>query len=324
MDFRLAKGLASPERAVKARRVGTRQEAAHEWSLEIVMAPDRQALLRGIAADLKRLIASGGSQHAVAQLSSYVAMIAVSNGDSELARRWWSRAQRAAADASGDSGLSAYVAGRHAVEGIYGLYAPAQALSLADDALAVTRAPCAGKMFALGTRAMALAMLGRTREGREALAGVEAAFERLPRDVTREKVAAGGWAEQRLHHTRSYCGMYGVDGGERARRGAAAVRRRPLARPGADQAAPRCIRGRRTRRCGNPLSTQRRSAQRSVRPADRCSRSRSASASAARGPLSFVRCWPAPEEPKRPRFVPTQQQRSNITMRNAGAPRLTG
>jgi hypothetical protein len=37
------------------------------------------------------------------------------------------------------------------------------------------------------------------------------------RDVTREKVAAGGWAEQRLHHTRSYCEMYGVDGGERAR-----------------------------------------------------------------------------------------------------------
>jgi hypothetical protein len=113
--------------------------------------------------------------------------------------------------------LAAYVAGQHAVQGLYGLHGPARTLGVADDALAITRAPCAGRMSALGARALALSMLGRKREAREAIADVEAAFERLPRDITREKIAGGGWAEERLHHTRSYCAMYEIDGGERAR-----------------------------------------------------------------------------------------------------------
>jgi hypothetical protein len=212
----LAVVLFGPEAAARALSEADAEQIAHQWSIEIATAPDRQALLPGLAADLKRLVASGGSQRAIAQLSSYVAMIAVSSGDAALARRWWLRARRAAA-AAGDPQLTAYVAGKHAVQGIYGLYAPRQALALADDALAITRAPCAGRMAALGARAQALAMLGRKREARAAIASVEKAFERLPRDVTREKIGAGGWAEERLHHTRSYCAMYGGDGGESAR-----------------------------------------------------------------------------------------------------------
>lgn len=212
----LAVVLFGPEAAARAISEADAERIAHEWSFEIATAPDRRALLPGLAADLKRLAASGGSQRAIAQLSSYVAMIAASSGDSEVARRWWLRARRAA-DASGDSQLTAYVAGQRAVQGIYGLYSPAQALALANGALAVTSAPCAGNMSALGARAQALAMLGRKREAREAIAGAEAAFERLPREVTREKIAAGGWAEERLHHMRSYCAMYGGEGGEGAR-----------------------------------------------------------------------------------------------------------
>jgi hypothetical protein len=211
----LAVVLFGPEAAARALSHADAERLAHEWSIEIATAPDRRALLPGLTADLKRLIASGGSQRAVAQLSSYVAAIAVSSGDSALARRWWLRARRAA-DAAGDSHLTAYVAGQRAVQSIYGLYAPTQTLALADDALAVTSAPCAGRMEALAARAQALAMLGRTREARDTLASLEKAFERLPRDVAREKVAASGWAEQRLHHTRSYCAMYGVQGGESA------------------------------------------------------------------------------------------------------------
>jgi transcriptional regulator with XRE-family HTH domain len=198
----LAVVLLGPDAAARAISEADAERIAHEWSLEIATAPDRRALLPGLAADLKRIVASGGSQRAVAQLSSYVAMIAVSSGESELAGRWWFRARRSA-DAAGDSHLSAYVAGQHAVQGIYGLYGPAKTLVLADDALAVTRVPCAGRMSALGARALALAMLGRKREAREAIAAVEVAFERLPRDITREKIAGGGWAEERLHHTRS-------------------------------------------------------------------------------------------------------------------------
>jgi transcriptional regulator with XRE-family HTH domain len=212
----LAVVLLGPEAAARALSEADAERIAHEWSIEIATAPDRRALLPGLAADLKRLVASGSSQHAVAQLSSYVAMIAVSSGDAALARRWWLRARRAA-DAAGDPHLTAYVAGQHAVQGIYGLYAPAQALRLADDALAITRAPCAGGMSALGARALALSMLGRKRDARAAIADVEKAFERLPRDITRNKIAAGGWAEERLHHTRSYCAMYGGDGGDSAR-----------------------------------------------------------------------------------------------------------
>jgi hypothetical protein len=77
-------------------RTGDRLPVGHEWSIEIATAPDRRALLPGLAADLKRLVASGRSPRAVAQLSSYVAMIATSSGDTALARRWWRRAHRAA------------------------------------------------------------------------------------------------------------------------------------------------------------------------------------------------------------------------------------
>jgi transcriptional regulator with XRE-family HTH domain len=207
--------LFGPDAASRARKDDW-DRIAYEWSRELLVAPDRQALLPGLAADLKRLGVNGGPQRAIAQLSSYVAMIATSGGDVALAQRWWLRARRAA-DAQGDSHLTAYVAGQHAVHAHYG-GAPAQALALADDALAATSAPCAGRMHALSASAKALAVLGRKREARAALNAAEATFERLPRDITREKISVGGWAEERLHHTRSYVAAFGgVGDGEHAR-----------------------------------------------------------------------------------------------------------
>lgn len=216
----LAVVLLGPEAAARA---GTDdwERIAHAWSYELATAPDVQALLPGLAADLRRLSARGGPQRAIAQLSSYVAGIAVSGGDHDLARRWWRRA-RTAARATGDGHLMAYVSGQQAVQCLYGAYTPASALTLADEALAATAAPCAGRMKALGARAQALAMLRRTREAHEGLAALERTFERLPRDVTREKVSSLGWSEQRLHHTKSYCGMF-VGGGEEAREQALAL-----------------------------------------------------------------------------------------------------
>jgi hypothetical protein len=76
-------------------------------------------------------------------------------------------------------------------------------------------------MNALTARAKALAVLGRKRESRAALNAAQAAFERLPRDITREKISVTGWAEERLHHTRSYAAAFGgVVDGEPARRAA--------------------------------------------------------------------------------------------------------
>jgi hypothetical protein len=84
--------------------------------------------------------------------------------------------------------------------------------------MTVTGTPCPGRMHALSARSKALAVLGRKHEAQAALEAAEAAFERLPRDITREKTSVGGWAEERLHHTRSYVAAFGgVGDGESAR-----------------------------------------------------------------------------------------------------------
>jgi hypothetical protein len=88
----------------------------------------------------------------------------------------------------------------------------AQVVVLADDALRATGAPCVGRMEALCAKAQALAMLKRPRQARETFREVEADFERLPRDVTRAKLSALGFAEERMHNSRSFGGMFIGDG----------------------------------------------------------------------------------------------------------------
>jgi hypothetical protein len=211
----LAVVLLGPEAAARA-SADDWERIGHAWGCEIATAPDRSALLPGLAADLKRLQAAAGPQRTIALLASYVASIAVSSGDTALAKRWWRRARVAAADAA-DRHLTAYVTGGQAVQGLYGAYGPAQVVMLADDALNATSAPCTGRMNALAVKAQALAMLGRDRPAGESLRELERTFERLPRDLTRDKLSMLGWPEEMLHHARSYCAMYGGDGGESAR-----------------------------------------------------------------------------------------------------------
>jgi hypothetical protein len=219
----LAVVLLGPEAAAQASRDDW-DRIAHAWSYEIDTASDRAALLPGLAADLKRLHANGGPQRVIALLSSHVAAIAVSGGDTGLARRWWRRA-RAAAVTAGDSHLIAFVTGRQAMQGLYGAYSPQHVVILADEALRATNAPCAGRMSALNAKAQALAMLGREKAASEALTTVERTFEKLPREITGDRLSALGWAEDRLHHGRSYCAMYGASpaAGEAAREDALRV-----------------------------------------------------------------------------------------------------
>jgi len=219
----LAVVLLGPDAAAQASRDDW-DRIAHAWAYEIDTAPDRSALLPGLAADLKRLHANGGPQRVIAQLASFVAGIAVSRGDTGLARRWWRRA-RAAAVSTGDGQLIAFVIGRQAVQGLYGAYAPQHVVILADEASSATRAPCPGRMTALNAKAQALAILGREKAASEILMTLERTFERLPRDITRDRLSALGWAEDRLHHGRSYCAMYGASpaAGEAAREDALRV-----------------------------------------------------------------------------------------------------
>jgi hypothetical protein len=168
-------------------------------------------------------MSAGGPQSTIALLSAYVAMIAASAGEMSASNRWWRRAQ-AAANASGDKTISAYVAGQRSVHALYADRAPERALSIAEEALTLTRQPCAGRMHALKATAQASAVVGRQRDAKDALAELERTFERLPRDVTREKIAVGGWAEERLHHARSYTAAFGgLGSGEAARASALAL-----------------------------------------------------------------------------------------------------
>lgn len=212
--------LLGPEAVARALSEAEAEQVAREWSRELFVAPDRQALLPGLVADLKRLKSHGGPQRTVALLSAYVAMIAASGGQASVSRRWWLRAQ-AAAGTSGDSHVAAFVAGQRAVHALYADRDPARALALSEYALALTSAPCAGRMYALGTVAQASAVTGRQRAAREALVALERTFEQLPRHITREKAAVGGWAEDRLHHTHSYAAAFGGIGGGDAARDAA-------------------------------------------------------------------------------------------------------
>lgn len=201
----LGLGLAAvlvPEAAARALNEAEAEQIAYEWARETQTTPDCRALLPGLTADLKRLRTN---HRIVAQLGSYVAAIAVSSGDPALARRWWRRA-RAAAVASGDSHLLAFVTARQAIQGVYGVYSPGQLVMLANDALATTSAPCTGRLHALGARAQAQALLGRQKQARAALHDLERAFEHLPRDITRERVSALGWSEDRLHWWASFVG----------------------------------------------------------------------------------------------------------------------
>jgi transcriptional regulator with XRE-family HTH domain len=202
----LAAVLFGPEAAARALDESEAEQVAYDWSREIQTAPDSRKLLPALAADLKRL---HENKRVVAQLASYVASIAVTSGDAAMAKRWWRRA-RAAAVASGDAHIVAFVAARQAVQGVHGVYSPAQVLMLANDALGATNAPCTGRMHALAARAQAQALLGRNKQAAAALNAVETAFERLPRDVTRERVSALGWPEDRLHFCASFVGAPGA------------------------------------------------------------------------------------------------------------------
>jgi len=214
----LAVVLFGPDAAARALDEAKAEQIVHAWSRELFLAPDRQALLPGIALDLKRLSASG-SHRAIARLSSFVASIAVCGGDTALAERWWRRAQHAA-NTSGDRHLAAFVTGQRAVHALYG-GSVAQSLTLADHGLRITTMPCAGRMQAGAAKAQALALLSRKQEARDALRELEATFERLPRDITRDKVTSLGWPEERLHHTISYVSAFGgLGGGEPARESA--------------------------------------------------------------------------------------------------------
>lgn len=208
----LCAALLGPEAAARA-SAESWERVAHGWAHEVATAADRKALLPGLVADLRL----NPPARVDALLSSFVASIAVSAGKPAHAKWWWRRA-RAAAVRTGDRHVTAYATGRQAIQGLYSAYSPAQVVTLADAALAVTATPCTGRMEALAAKGQALAMLNRARQAREVFADLERDFERLPDDMTREHSHPSmlTFAEVRMHNSRSFAGMF-VGGGEPAR-----------------------------------------------------------------------------------------------------------
>lgn len=195
-----------PEAGARALQASEVDRIVYEWSREIQTAPDSRALLRALSVDLNKL---RDDPRAVAQLGSFAASIAVTAGDHALARRWWRRA-RQAAEQSGDPQLRAFVAGRQAVQGQHGIYEPRQLLALADNALAATKDPCAGRMLALSAKAQALALTGQGKAALRVLAGMEREYERLPSDLRRDHVTAHGVPEDRLTFVASFLSAHGA------------------------------------------------------------------------------------------------------------------
>jgi hypothetical protein len=131
-------------------------------------------------------------------------------GDLRASRRWW-RSARYAADASTDPQVRVWVRGREVIRALYENQPLHHALALADEAAAITPTPGMGTGSVLIGRAQALAMLGRTRETREAMTRVYQTVDRLPAAITSDTQSMYGWSEYRLRHGESFVYTYLAD-----------------------------------------------------------------------------------------------------------------
>lgn len=183
------------------------------YGRELATVPPAQ-LLPHLTADFHELVAILGVPRPDAtrrrltrvagQLAALIAVTEATLGELQAARRWWRTARRAA-DHAGDPHLSAFVRGRQAVLALYGTHSPSDVLDLAEDAVAAGRgAPCTGVVSGLAARAQALAVAGQRGRAHIALGELADRFERLPAEITQERVSPFGWAAQRLHHVESY------------------------------------------------------------------------------------------------------------------------
>ena len=142
--------------------------------------------------------------HVCGKLSALMAIALFQQGDLQGARRYWRTALRAA-DQSGDPGLRSHVRSKRALYALYEEQPASSALELADDAIGAGNGdPCAGVAGGHGTRARALALLGRHDEARRALGDVEDVFARLPAPTAADRGTQWGWSEERLLFVQSH------------------------------------------------------------------------------------------------------------------------
>jgi transcriptional regulator with XRE-family HTH domain len=218
----LAGGVGTPLASLEATRQGLAAALgdvpdADEWEA-IVATHAREYftvapadLLPELSADLlvlqRQLGARKGRNTALArsagQLGVIQAMTLAGLGQRRAAGRWWQTA-RSAADLSGDPETRAWVRGWAAVNGLYEHRPMPQVLGLIEEALSITKRPCAGVAQALAGRAQAMSLVGDAEAAGIALRELAALTERMPAAVLADDQSLFGWPEYRLRHTESY------------------------------------------------------------------------------------------------------------------------
>ncbi len=166
-----------------------------------------------------------------ARLSGLAAIVLFTNGYWSDAGRYW-RISQSAAEASNDHDLRCLVGGRRAILTLHGPGGPKQAMSLADDVLAMADGkPSPGAANALATRAHVHALRGDRANANRTLSELERVFGTLD-DGTRSDITTWGWSESRLLGARSFVHSYtgNVPDAMKAHDAALAMYSSPLAR----------------------------------------------------------------------------------------------
>lgn len=166
--------------------------------------------LQHVMQDRTSIATTGAAwQRIKAQLAIMLAHALGSAGEVRASRDWWLTA-RHAAEAGGDAELEAFARAKAAIQGLYEQRPFPVLLKRADEAIgAADGRPCAGVAVALAVHAQIRAMHGDAAGARDALARQEHVFDRLPEEVTADKLSVFGWPRERLLHTQSFAASYG-------------------------------------------------------------------------------------------------------------------
>ncbi|WP_345432044.1 hypothetical protein [Actinoallomurus vinaceus] len=193
-------------------------EAVAEYGYSyLATAPDR--LIGELAADLvsvqalKQRIPAGDTQRArwfrvTAGLSLLMAKTLANTGHGRPARTWWTTAQHAA-DSSGDTDLSMWIAGERLIRGLYERRpAPVLLRQAATAAESSNGRACAGLLHIQTMRAQLFAVVGRADDAVVELRRAEDTFASLPATDTNDIASDWCYGEDRIRYSTAWVYAY--------------------------------------------------------------------------------------------------------------------
>ncbi|GAA2332964.1 hypothetical protein [Dactylosporangium salmoneum] len=188
------------------------RQACDEYGFEYHTQPRRELArdLVGDLLDVRQLLmsASGDSQvrslaAVVARLAALTALACTDLGYRREVKHLW-RLGRRMAHLAKDPAVLQWVYGHETTSGIYFGRPLDVVMTIADQGLAVSAAPTAGRAELLGGKAQALAIVGEHQAAARVLRTLEETFDQLPDRVTNRSKSIMGWPERRLRHAESF------------------------------------------------------------------------------------------------------------------------